>query len=271
MLEYVLIAISTFFASLISFFSGFGLGTILMPVIAIFLPLPIAIALTAIIHLIHNSLKTGLLWKAIDWSIAIRFGSTALAASIPGALLLKSLSELAPTKEYFFLGIKGEFSVLHICIGLLLIAFATMETFSHKIYRIKNLFFGGAISGFFGGLSGNQGALRIIFLINTNLDEKAFIGTNAVIAVLVDIIRLAVYSLSFQHLLTKEHAPLLGIAVTAGAIGVFLGMVLLRKIIIAFIQKIIIALLYLLGALLTLGIIRPLSKLGFVAFRDYFG
>lgn len=255
MLEYLLIAISTFFASLISFFSGFGLGTILMPVMAIFLPLPIAIGLTAIIHLVHNVLKTGMLWKAIDWNIALRFGSTALAASIPGALLLKGLSEFTPIKEYSFLGIKGEILLLHICIGLLLILFATMEAFPHKIYRIKNLFFGGAISGFFGGLSGNQGALRSIFLINTNLDTKAFIGTNAVIAVIVDIIRLVIYSLSFQHLLTRAHVPLLSIAVIAGMSGVFLGMVLLKKITIEFIQKIIIALLYLLGTLLVLGII----------------
>ncbi len=226
-----------------------------MPVMAIFLPLPVAIGLTAIIHLVHNVFKTGLLWKAIDWNIALRFGSTALAASIPGALLLKGLSEFTPIREYSFLGIKGEISLLHICIGLLLLLFATMEAFPHKIYRIKNLFFGGAISGFFGGLSGNQGALRSIFLINTNLDTKAFIGTNSVISVIVDIIRLIVYSLSFQHLLTREHVPLLSIAIIAGMSGVFLGMILLKKITIAFIQKIIIVLLYLLGTLLILGII----------------
>ncbi len=255
MLEYLLIAVSTFFASLISFSSGFGLGTILMPVMAIFLPLPIAIGLTAIIHLIHNALKTGLLWKAIDWSIALRFGSTAVAASIPGALLLKVLSEIAPIKEYSLMRIKGEISLLHICIGLLLVTFATMEAFPHKIYRLKNLFFGGAISGFFGGLSGNQGALRSVFLINTPLNEKAFIGTNAVIAAVVDTIRLVIYSLSFRHLLTKEHAPLLSVAVIAGICGVFLGVVLLKKITLAFIQKIIITLLYLFGTLLALGII----------------
>lgn len=255
MLEYLLIAISTFFASLVSFFSGFGLGTILMPVIAVFLPLPISIALTAIVHLIHNALKTGLFWRVINWSIVFRFGSTALAASIPGALLLKSLSEFAPIREYFFLGIKGEISLLHICIGLLLITFATLEAFPHKIYRMKNLFLGGAISGFFGGLSGNQGALRSVFLINTNLNEKAFIGTNAVIAVAVDTIRLAIYSLSFQNLLTKEYLPLLSVALISSICGVFLGMVLLKKITIAFIQKIIIALLYLFGILLALGII----------------
>lgn len=255
MLEYWLIAISAFSASLVSFFSGFGLGTILMPVMALFVPVPVAIGLTAIVHLIHNALKTGLLRESINWSVALKFGSTALLASIPGALLLKVLSELTPVTKYSFLGIKGELSILHICIGLLLILFATMEAFPNKIYRVKNLFLGGAISGFFGGLSGNQGALRSAFLINTHLNTKAFIGTNAVIAMTVDSSRLLIYSLSFHELLTKEYVPVLSVAVTAGFCGIFLGMALLEKITVAFIQKIIIILLYLLGFLLMIGII----------------
>ncbi len=255
MLGYLAVAISAFLASLMSFFSGFGLGTILMPVIAIFFPLPIAISLTAITHLFHNLLKTSLLWRMINWTIAIRFGVTALAASIPGALLLKKLSEFAPIKEYSFWEIRGEISILHICVGLLLILFASTEAIPHKMYRIKNLFIGGAISGFFGGLSGNQGALRSVFLINTNLDKSAFIGTNAIIAVVVDVARLVVYSLSFSNLFTGSNLPLLSTAVICAIGGVLLGMALLKKITMEFIQKIIIALLYLLGTLLILGII----------------
>ncbi len=255
MTAYLTIAISAFLASLISFFSGFGLGTILMPVMAIFFPLPIAISFTAIIHLLQNSLKTYLLWRVIDWNVALKFGLTALIASIPGALLLKELSVFGSAKEYVFLGIKGEVSVLHVCIGFLLIVFASMEAFPHKIYSVKNLFFGGAVSGFFGGLSGNQGALRSVFLINTNLDKNAFIGTNAMISMMVDIARLVVYSLSFSHLLASANLSLCGIAIAAAGGGVLLGMTLLKKVTIEFIQKLIIVLLFLLGTLLILGII----------------
>ncbi len=219
MTAYLTIAISAFLASLISFFSGFGLGTILMPVMAIFFPLPIAISFTAIIHLLQNSLKTYLLWRVIDWNVALKFGLTALIASIPGALLLKELSVFGSAKEYVFLGIKG------------------------------------AVSGFFGGLSGNQGALRSVFLINTNLDKNAFIGTNAMISMMVDIARLVVYSLSFSHLLASANLSLCGIAIAAAGGGVLLGMTLLKKVTIEFIQKLIIVLLFLLGTLLILGII----------------
>ena len=146
-------------------------------------------------------------------------------------------------------------SWLHICIGLLLIFIATMEVFPHKTYRIRSLFLGGAISGFFGGLSGNQGALRSTFLMKTNLTTQAFIGTNAAIAVAVDAIRLVVYGLSFHHLFVSENGSLLSAAMVGGIGGVLLGMTLLKKITLELIQRTIIGLLYFLGVLFVLGVI----------------
>lgn len=52
---------------------------------------------------------------------------------------------------------------------------------------------GGVLSGFFGGLSGQQGAFRSAFLLHAGLDPQRFIATNAAIATLVDITRLVVY------------------------------------------------------------------------------
>ena len=53
---------------------------------------------------------------------------------------------------------------------------------------------GGLLSGFFGGLSGHQGALRSIFLVKSGTDPKRFAGTSATIAAMVDIARLAIYA-----------------------------------------------------------------------------
>ena len=226
-----------------------------MPVTAIFFPLPIAIGLTAIVHLGHNLLKAGLLWNAIDWRIAVRFGIAAVIASIPGALLLKALSSFPSIKEYTILSVQGEISVLHISIGLLLIGIATLEMHPHKPLRIKNLWIGGALSGFLGGLSGNQGAFRSIFLIQSSRSKEAFIGTNAAIAAGVDMGRLTTYVLVFRDLLFEIDALLLIIALGGSLGGICLGLVYLRKITLSFIQKIIVSLLYILGFLLIAGII----------------
>jgi hypothetical protein len=89
--------------------------------------------------------------------------------------------------------------------GLLLILFATMEMFPNKM-RVKNLILGGVLSSVFGGLSGNHGAIRSAFLINTHLGKEAFIGTNAFISTVVDIFRIGVTArvlVSSWFLLTK--------------------------------------------------------------------
>jgi uncharacterized membrane protein YfcA len=129
-----------------------------------------------------------------------------------------------------------------------------MEMFPNKI-RVKNLMLGGILSGFFGGLSGNQGAIRSAFLINTHLRKEAFIGTNALIGAVVDLFRILIYSWSFGQLLIHIDKTLLAAAIGGALVGIFLGMILLKKVTIALIQRVIIALLYFLGTLLVLGII----------------
>jgi uncharacterized protein len=254
-MEYIIIAICAFLASLVTFYSGFGLGTILMPIVAIFFPLPIAISLTAVVHMLNNLLKAGLLLKNIDWKVAFQFGGAAILAAIPGAWLLQKLSFLPPLKKYTLFSISGEISILHLAIGILLIFIATAELFPNKFFKIKNLFLGGALSGFFGGLSGNQGAIRSIFLVHSSLSKEAFIGTNAAIAAAVDIIRLSVYGLSFGQLLTRINIPLLFTTMCGAVLGVCIGMFFLKQMTINIIQKIIICLLYFLGILLAVGII----------------
>lgn len=253
-MDYFFIAITAFLASLVTFYSGFGLATILMPIFAVFFPLPIAIGLAAVIHLLNSLLRTELLWKAIDWNIALRFGIPSLIAVVPGAWVLQELSKVAPIKTYTIFTIPAQISILHLCIGVLLIFFATMESLPTQI-KFKNLVIGGLFSGFFGGLSGHQGAIRSAFLINTGMGKEAFIGTNAIIGAVVDTTRLVIYSFSFGALLIHVNQYLLMTAFGGALAGIFLGMILLKKVTIGFIQKLMIGLLYFLGFLLILGVI----------------
>ena len=76
------------FASLLTFFTGFGLATILTPVMLVFFPAPAAIALTAIVHFLNNIFKYALLRTHIDWRTVARFGLPAGLGAILGAVLL---------------------------------------------------------------------------------------------------------------------------------------------------------------------------------------
>ena len=65
-METILICLVAFIAAALTLFSGFGLGTILMPVVAIFFPVPIAVAVTAIVHLLSSLFKLALLWRRVN-------------------------------------------------------------------------------------------------------------------------------------------------------------------------------------------------------------
>jgi uncharacterized protein len=253
-----IITLTAFLASLLTLFSGFGLGTLLMPVVAIFFPIAAAVALTAFVHLLNNLFKLAALWRDVNWPVSLKFGIPALLATIPGAWLLTSLEELPKLASYQLFGLDAAITPVKLAIGLLLILFAIAEWFSFaKKVNIssKYLPWGGVLSGFFGGLSGHQGAFRSAFLLHAGLDARQFIATNAVIASLVDITRLAVYGLNLTLLMDQVDTSLIAAATVAAFAGVLAGRVGVKKVTIGMIQKLVAVMLLSLGALLALGIL----------------
>jgi hypothetical protein len=249
----LILLVTAFGASFLTFFSGFGLGTLLVPVMAMFFPVEVAIAMTAIIHLFHYTLKSIALWRYIDWKIAIPFGGVAILAAVPGAWLLGALSHLPSLREYVLLGMQFKVSFLGIVIGSIFFLIATNEVTSRKFFAIKNLYISGAISGFLGGLSGNQGAFRSTFLLQRQNEAKEFIATSAVISVAVDIIRIVIYGVSFFSIIADEQFSFLMAAGIGAAAAIALGIFTLEKITIGFIRSLVIILLYLFSVLLIFG------------------
>lgn len=186
-MEYLIVCVVAMLASGLIFFSGFGLGTILMPVLALFFPIPIAITATAIVHFANNLFKLFLVGRSADRSILIRFAIPAVFAALVGSWLLSYTALLPALGKYQFMGKVHEISIIKLVIGVIIIVFSCLELIPKFVnIAIDKRFMplGGALSGFFGGLSGNQGALRSMFLIKAGLDKEAFIGTGVVTAVL---------------------------------------------------------------------------------------
>lgn len=257
-MDILLIAIVTFVASLLTLFSGFGLGTLLMPVVAIFLPVPVAIAITAVVHLLSKLFKLLLLWKHVDRNTVIAFGIPALLAAIPGGLLLGYLSTLPALYSYNLQATQYSITPIKLTAGLLLIFFATAEYvpfLKNNLMQKLGLPAGGILSGFFGGLTGHQGAFRSAFLVQTSLSEQAFVATNAAIAAMVDTTRLIMYGITFDMMIVSQHSGLVITACVASFIGVFLGAELLKKITIRLIQRLVAVMMYTLGLLLCAGVI----------------
>lgn len=258
MMEYLVICLFAFLASGLTFFSGFGLGTILLPVFAFFFPVEIAVALTAIVHFLTNLFKLTLIGKKAKGSVLIKFGVPAFFFALLGAYILTLAANTAPIAQYSVSGNNFYVTPLKLIIAVLLAIFALIDMVPY-LKRInidqKYLPFGGALSGFFGGLSGHQGALRTAFLIRANLSKEEFIATGIVIAVIIDISRLSIYSGEILQLGDTFNYPLLSAAVVAAFLGAFLGNRLLKKITIQTLQITIGALLLIFSVLLGAGFI----------------
>jgi uncharacterized membrane protein YfcA len=118
---------------------------------------------------------------------------------------------------------------------------------------------GGVLSGFFGGLSGHQGALRSAFLAKTGLDTQAFVGSNAAIGFLVDLTRVSVYLALFASVGGQagifDGWPLVLTGALAAFCGVLLGRRYLHKVTITSVQTLVGILLFGVGAALVSGLL----------------
>lgn len=255
---FLIVSLVAFFASILTFFSGFGLGTLLTPVLFIFFPPKIAVAITAIVHLLNNIFKLFLVGKYFDKSVLIQFGIPAVLASFLGAQSLYLLPDQQILFEYHLLGSVFKVESTKLILALLLILFALMEIlpFLNRIPKHKNyLIAGGLFSGFFGGLSGNQGALRSAFLIKAGLDKNTFIATGIILSTMIDLSRLTVYYRSIEWQSLQTQTALIISACLAAFAGAVIGKWLLKKVTISFIQILVATLLILISLLLAAGIL----------------
>jgi uncharacterized membrane protein YfcA len=205
----------------------------------IFFPVEIAIALTGIVHFLNNFFKISLVRKHIDWKLGIKFGITGMLGALAGAELLIIFSMVEPLYSYGISGKTFHITYIKIIISVLMIAFSLFEIipFLNKIrFKGKMLYAGGLLSGFFGGLSGNQGALRSAFLLRTGLSKESFIATGIMIACMIDITRLSVYFSRISSTNIFENLTVLTTAVLAAFLGAFIGNKLLKKITLKFVQ-----------------------------------
>jgi len=127
MLEVFLISIVAFSASILTFFSGFGLGTLLTPVFVFFFPIEVAVGLTGIVHFSNNIFKLLLVGKQFNKKVVIRFGIPAIFAALMGSSLLLIISDFKPLFEYELFGKSFYIYPIKFIIALILIIFSSMD------------------------------------------------------------------------------------------------------------------------------------------------
>ncbi len=258
-MSYIVIGLSAMLVSALTLFSGFGLGTILMPIFALFFPVEVAVAATAVVHGTNNIFKIGIVGKHAEKELVIRFGLPAIIAAFAGAAALGYVSHFGEIARYSIGSQAAVITPIKLIMGVLMLVFALFELLPRlrelKFDR-KHLFIGGILSGFFGGFSGHQGALRSAFLVKVGISTQAFVGTNAAIGFMVDMARISTYVAMFLLAGTTspigpDQWPLIVTGILSAFAGVMIGKRFLHQVTMKTVQTLTGALL--LGIALALG------------------
>ncbi|MBI3399787.1 MAG: sulfite exporter TauE/SafE family protein [Acidobacteria bacterium] len=160
--------------------TGFGIGSVLTPFLALHAGTKTAVAAVSVPHLIGTALRFWRLRANVDRGVLWHFGLMSAAGGLGGALLHSSLASPALTIVFG---------------ALLVFAGASHVTgFARRLrFHGSVAWVAGAASGFFGGLVGNQGGIRSAAMLGFGLRKEAFVGTATAIALLVDGARMPVY------------------------------------------------------------------------------
>ena len=203
-------------AGAIASVAGFGIGSVLTPLVASRSGMQAAVAIVALPHFAATVLRAYRLRKSIDRDVLVRFGITSAAGGLVGALLHERLKS----------------DVLGVVFGCLLV-FAGLSGLSGLSKRMRfgrtTAWIAGAVSGAFGGLVGNQGGIRSAALLGFDIRREAFVATATAVGVVVDLVRLPVY-LAVEGGTVLRAWPVVGAATIGVLVGTLAGERVLRRI-----------------------------------------
>ncbi len=207
--EIVYIALLTMLASIIGTLAGFGISTIMVPVLLAILPLPQTLLLVGIIHWFNDIWKMLLFREGIRWRLLLAFGLPGIFTSFIGS----SLSLRIP------------WEILSRALGVFLIAYVLFIIFNQAFklsQRLSVAASSGALTGFFAGIFGVGGEINAMTLSAFNLEKAVYIATAGAIAFMIDSTRIATYIEGGTRLDPAILSGLL-IFIPASLIGAMIG------------------------------------------------
>jgi uncharacterized membrane protein YfcA len=204
----IILAIVAIISGAIASLAGFGIGSLLTPLLALETGLSVAVAGVSIAHLFGTALRFFLLRRFLNKHVLISFGLTSAAGGLIGALLHNTFQNIVLTII---------FGCLLILAGLL-----GLTGLSDKLrFRGPLVWLAGGVSGLFGGLVGNQGGIRSAALLGFKLDKNQFVATATGIALMVDAARVPVYLAAQWNQLVSiwQYILIMIIGVIIGTVG----------------------------------------------------
>jgi uncharacterized membrane protein YfcA len=196
--------------------TGFGIGSILTPVVAFKTGMKLAVSVVAFPHFVATLVRFLKLRRHVDQRVFWTFGVMNAAGALIGALLHGAANSSA---------LKWLLAALLLFVGLLSVfGYAERMRFGRLVAWPA-----GAVSGLLGGLVGNQGGIRSAAMLGLNVEREAFVATATGIALIVDVARIPVYLYGDADA-TLKLWPAVVVATLACVVGTFAGAGVLSRI-----------------------------------------
>jgi uncharacterized protein len=209
----LLVTLASIFGGAVAAISGFGIGSILTPLLATKLGMKLAVAAVAIPHVTGTAIRFWLLRRSLDRRVLLTFGVTSAIGGLAGALLHNRIGG----------------PVLTIILAILLIFSGGMNLFGFTLRLNRTVaWIAGALSGLLGGLVGNQGGIRAGAMTGFEVPKEAFVATSTAVGLIVDGARVPVYLWSQWQELFGARA-IIALATAGVIVGTFAGRALLGK------------------------------------------
>jgi uncharacterized membrane protein YfcA len=234
----ILVGFAALLAGGVASVVGFGIGSLLTPLLAVRVGTQLAVAAISIPHAFATALRFWRLRAHVDRRVLKSFGLTSAAGGLTGALLHSFANNRA---------LSVVFGVILLFVGVSeLSGLARRMQFHGAVAWIA-----GAVSGMFGGLVGNQGGIRSAALLGFDVDRHAFVATATAIGLVVDAARMPVYFVTQAHDIARIW-PVILIATIGTLAGTLLGVRTLRGIREQTFRGVVAVVLLALGAYMTL-------------------
>jgi len=213
--------------------AGFGIGSVLTPLLSLRVGAKLAVAAVSIPHVVATALRFWLLRGHVDRRIFVWFGITSAAGSLVGALLHAYASNRA-------------LAVVFGCL-LLFVGVSELTGFMKKVRLGRRAaWVAGAVSGVFGGLVGNQGGIRSAALLAFDAEKEAFVATATAIGLIVDGARMPVYLATERSGLLRIRS-VIALSIVGVVVGTLVGTRVLRDVPDRLFRRVVAALLLALG------------------------
>ena len=189
--------------------TGFGIGSLLTPTLALSTGTKLAVASISIPHLVGTAQRFWLLRAHVDRRVLLGFGIASAAGGLAGALAHVWVSS----------------RVLAVVFDVV-VTLAGISELTGWIRRVRwgrrSAWAAGGLSGLLGGMVGNQGGIRTAALLGFDVPKEAFVATSTAVGLFVDGARVPVYLTTDWREIARIW-PLVLTAVVAVVVGTAVG------------------------------------------------